>query len=58
MTGGDNLIDEGGPVVRPLLFQDRDQDQVQFVQERAFGAELLLGARILDDEIDDEVPDT
>lgn len=58
MAGGDNLVDKGGPVVRPLLFQDRDQDQVQFVQECAFGTELLFGAGVLDDEIDDEVPDT
>jgi hypothetical protein len=44
--------------VRPLLFQDRDQDQVQFIQECTFGTELLFGAGVLDDKIDDEVPDT
>lgn len=52
-----DLVDEGGPVVWPLLLQNRDQDQVQFVQESTFAAEFLLGAGILDDEIDDEVAD-
>lgn len=58
MAGGDNLVDKGGPVVRPFLLQDRDQDQVQFVQECALGAELLFGAGVLDNKIDDEVSDT
>lgn len=52
-----DFVDEGGPVVRPLLLQDGDQDQIQFVQESAFAAELLLGTGVLDDKIDDEVPD-
>jgi hypothetical protein len=52
-----DLVDECGPVVWPLLLQNRDQDQIQFVQESAFAAEFLLGAGVLDDEIDDEVAD-
>lgn len=52
-----DLVDECGPVVWPFLLQNRDQDQVQFVQESAFAAEFLLGAGILDDEIDNEVTD-
>ena len=55
MTGRDNFIDEGWPVMGPLLLQNRNQDKVQFVQESAFGFELLLRARVFDDEVDDEV---
>lgn len=57
VTRLNNLVDECGPVVWPLLLQNRDQDQIQFVQESAFAAEFLLGAGVLDDEIDDEVTD-
>jgi hypothetical protein len=31
MAGGYNFVDEGGPVVRPLLLEDRDEDKVEFV---------------------------
>ena len=55
MAGGDDLIDEVGPIVRPLLLQNGDQDQIQLVDQRAFGSKFLLGARIFDDEIDDEI---
>lgn len=57
MAGGDDLVDEGGPVVRPLLLQDGDEDQVEFVEKGAFGAKLLLRAGVLDDEIHDEIAD-
>lgn len=39
----------------PLLLQYRDEDEIQFVQERAFTFEFLFGFRMLDDQIDDEV---
>lgn len=55
MAGGNYLIDEVGPVVRPLLLQNGDQDQVEFVDQCAFGSELFLGAGIFDDEIDDKI---
>jgi hypothetical protein len=44
--------------VWPFLLQDRDQDQVQFVQEGALCTELLFGSGVFDDEVDDEVSNT
>jgi len=55
MAGGDDLIDERRPVVRPFLLQYRDEDQVQLVQESSLGSKLLFGAGGLDDEVNDEV---
>lgn len=52
---GDNLIDKCGPVVRPLLLENRDQDQIQLVQKCALVTELLFGSGILDNEVDNEV---
>ena len=43
--------------MRPLLLQYGDEDQVELVQEGSLGLEGLLGARALDDELDDEVSD-
>jgi len=53
-----DLIDKGGPVVRPFLLQDRHKNQVELVEERALGVQALLGAGEFDDEVDDKVPDT
>jgi hypothetical protein len=58
MARGDDLIDEGGPVMRPLLLENRHQDQIQFVQEGALSTELLFGSGVLDNEVDDEVSNT
>ena len=44
--------------MRPLLLQDGDQDEVELVEQGAVGPEALLGARGLDDEVDDEVADS
>lgn len=55
MARGNDLVDECGPVVRPFLLQNRDQDQIQFVQEGALSTELLFGPGVFDDEVDDEV---
>jgi hypothetical protein len=51
-------IDEGRPVVGPLLLQDRDEDEVELVQEGALGAAGVVVVGELDDEVDDEVSDT
>jgi hypothetical protein len=58
MAGRNDLVDEGGPLVRPILLQDRDKDKVQLVQKRTFVVEALFGAGELDNEVDDEVADT
>lgn len=44
MAGGDDLVDEGRPVVRPFLLEDGDEDEVELVEERALGFEGLFGA--------------
>lgn len=55
MTSGDNLIDKGGPVVWPFLFEDRDEHEIELVQEGSFAAQAFFAARSLDDEVDDKV---
>ena len=57
MTGVEDLVDEVGPVVGPVLLQDGDQDQVEFVHKGAFRSELFFGAGVFDDETNDEIPD-
>ena len=58
MARRNDFVDEGWPVVRPLLFQDRNKHQVEFVQESSLTSKLLFRVGILDDEVDNEVPDT
>jgi hypothetical protein len=58
MARGNDLVDEGGPVMRPFLLKDRDQDQVQLVQERPLRLVWLLVCGVLDDEVDNEVSDS
>jgi hypothetical protein len=58
VAGGDDLIDECGPVVRPFLLENGDQNQVELVQEGALSSELLFGSGIFDDEVNDEVANT
>lgn len=55
MAGSDDLVDERRPVVRPLLFEDGNQDEVEFVQESALASKALFGFRIFEDEVDNEV---
>lgn len=57
MAGRDDLIDEGRPVVRPLLLEDGNEDQVEFVDQGSLLAQALVGARHLDDELDNKVAD-
>jgi hypothetical protein len=55
MAGGDDFVDEGGPVVRPLLLEDRDKDEVELIDEGSLGFEGFFGPGGLDDEADHEV---
>lgn len=38
MTGSNDLIDEGRPIVRPFLLQNGNKNQIEFVQERTFSS--------------------
>lgn len=55
MAGRDDLVDEGGPVVRPLLFEDGNEDHVELVDQGSLLAQTFVGARHLDDELDNKV---
>lgn len=55
VAGGDDLVDEGGPVVRPLLLEDGNEDEVKLVEQSLLLTQRLFGARALDDEVDNEV---
>jgi hypothetical protein len=57
VTRRDDLVDEGRPVVRPFLLEDRDEDEVELVQQGAVGAAAVVVVGELDDEVDDEVAD-
>jgi len=41
--------------VRPFLLENRDKDEVEFIEERSLGFEGLFRARGLDDKVDHEV---
>ena len=43
--------------MRPLLLQDGDEDEVEFVQEGALGAAAVFVVGQLDDKVDDEISD-
>jgi hypothetical protein len=58
MAGGDDFVDEGGPVMRPFLLEDGDEDEVELVDEGSLGFKGFFGARGLDDEADNEVADS
>ena len=58
MAGGNDLIYECWPVVRPLLLKDRDENKVQLIQEGTIDSAATFVVRELDDEVDDEIPDT
>jgi hypothetical protein len=32
VAGGDDFVDESGPIVRPLLLEDRNKNKVELVQ--------------------------
>ena len=58
MAGGDDFVDERRPVVRPFLFEDRDKDEIQLVEQNALISQALFSIRCLDDEFNDEVANT
>lgn len=58
MARWNDFVDEGRPIVWPLLLQDGNKDQIKFVQKGAFASETLFWFRALNDKIDDEVSDT
>mmetsp|Transcript_48320 Transcript_48320/g.114984 ORF Transcript_48320/g.114984 Transcript_48320/m.114984 type:complete len:515 (+) Transcript_48320:2151-3695(+) len=49
----DNLRDEVLPVVRPLLFQNLDEDEVELAELRLRPHKRLLVTRVPDDDVDD-----
>lgn len=55
---GDDFVDERGPVVRPLLLQDRDEDEVELVQQGLVFTQGLLRVGALDDKLHNKVADT
>ena len=56
----DYLVDEVWPVIRPLLFQDGDEHQIELIKKRLllFVAEVFFGLRVLNDKVDDKVSNT
>lgn len=58
MAGRDDFIDKGRPVVRPLLLEYGNEDEVKLVEQGLLLAQRLFGARALDNELDDEVSDS
>lgn len=55
MARGNDLVDKIWPVMRPLLLQNGDQDQVELVQKSAFVLQSFLGFGVFNDEVDDKV---
>lgn len=58
MAGRDDFVYESRPVVRPLLLEYRDEDQVQLVEEGFVLFQSIFGARTLDNELDNKVSNT
>jgi hypothetical protein len=44
VAGGNDFVDEGGPVVRPFLLEDRYKDKIEFVKEGTLLLEGFFGA--------------
>jgi len=58
VAGRDDFVDKGRPVVRPLLLEYGNEDEVKLVEQGLLLAQRLFGARALDNELDDEVSDS
>lgn len=58
MARGNNLIDEGGPVVRPFLLQNGDKNEIELVQQRALRLDLLFGFGVFENESHNKIADT
>ena len=55
MAGGDDFVDECGPVMGPFLLENGYEDEIELVYEGALGFEGFFGARGLNNEADNEV---
>ena len=44
MACGYDLVDEVRPVVGPFLLENRDEDQIEFIQKSALGLKVVFGA--------------
>ena len=42
MARGNDLIDECRPVVRPFLFEDRNENEIELVEESSLALEALF----------------
>ena len=58
MARGDDLVDEGWPVVWPFLLEYGNKDEVELVDESLLLLQRLFGGGTLDDEVDDEIADS
>lgn len=58
MARRNDLVDEGGPVVRPFLLENGDENEIELVQQRALGLDLLFGFGILENKSDNKIADT
>lgn len=52
-----DLVDKGGPVVRPFLLENRNKDEVELIEEGSLCLQRFFGARGLNDEVDHKVTD-
>jgi hypothetical protein len=44
MARGDDFVDESGPVMRPFLLEDRDEDEVELIDEGSLRLKRFFGA--------------
>lgn len=58
MAGGDDFVDEGRPVVRPLLLENGDEDEIELVKQGSLRLKRLFRGGALNDEVDDKVANT
>jgi hypothetical protein len=58
VAGGDYFVDEGGPVMGPLLLEDGYENKVEFVEKSSLCFEGFFRARALDNEAHNEVANT
>lgn len=56
-AGSNNIRDEAGPLVRPILLQNLHQGDVHLCQEGTFGPEAALVRADLDDQVADVIFD-
>jgi hypothetical protein len=57
MGGRYDFVDEIGPIMRPFLLQDGNQNKIELIQEGALRAKALIRVGDLDNDVNDEIPD-